>query len=273
MARARNIKPAFFKNEELVELPFDTRLLFIGLWTLADRDGKLENRPKRIKMEVFPGDNIEVGRCLDELAEAGFLDRYELNGSRVIKILNFVKHQNPHHKEKLSELPDKPEKKAKPKEKQQSLDKPGADPGQDLGKDAPNTEPTVLIPESPNLNPESLILNPEPPTTEAEDGWGEIPKSLQTKEFKATWSNYKAWVLSKQGNWSDITGMLILKDCIASGLEKSIADLELTMKTARNVGKIFDSDREKRYKPAQEGGKSALRLSIERGRQAGSESK
>ena len=31
MARARNIKPGFFTNDELVELPFATRLLFIGL--------------------------------------------------------------------------------------------------------------------------------------------------------------------------------------------------------------------------------------------------
>ena len=54
MARARNIKPAFFKNETLVELPVETRLLFIGLWTLADREGRLEDRPKRIKMEIYP---------------------------------------------------------------------------------------------------------------------------------------------------------------------------------------------------------------------------
>ena len=54
MARARNIKPGFFLNEELVELPFSTRLLFIGLWTLADRDGRMEDKPKRIKMSLFP---------------------------------------------------------------------------------------------------------------------------------------------------------------------------------------------------------------------------
>jgi len=39
MARSRNIKPGFFKNDHLVELPFEYRLLFAGLWTLADREG------------------------------------------------------------------------------------------------------------------------------------------------------------------------------------------------------------------------------------------
>ena len=44
MARARNIKPGFFDNEILGELPALTRLLFIGLWCLAVKalrgDGK-----------------------------------------------------------------------------------------------------------------------------------------------------------------------------------------------------------------------------------------
>ena len=50
MARSRNIKPGFFKNEDLLDLPYEYRLLFVGLWTLADREGYLEDRPKRIRM-------------------------------------------------------------------------------------------------------------------------------------------------------------------------------------------------------------------------------
>ena len=41
MARARNIKPGFFRNADLAELTFEARLLFIGLWTLADSEGRL----------------------------------------------------------------------------------------------------------------------------------------------------------------------------------------------------------------------------------------
>ncbi len=51
--RARGIKPAFFKNEELAELGTVAQLLFIGLWCLADREGRLEDRPKRIGAEVM----------------------------------------------------------------------------------------------------------------------------------------------------------------------------------------------------------------------------
>lgn len=106
MARARNIKPAFFLNDDLVELPFEYRLLFIGLWTLADREGRLEDRPKRIKMGVFPADNVDVDAGLSELQKYNFIQRYEINGEKLVQILNFAKHQNPHHTEKGSELPD-----------------------------------------------------------------------------------------------------------------------------------------------------------------------
>lgn len=108
MARARNIKPGFFANEDLVELPFAVRLLFIGLWTLADREGRLEDRPKRIKMALFPADDINVDAALNDLARAGFLTRYEVDGSACIQVEQFVKHQNPHHMEAPSVLPPKP---------------------------------------------------------------------------------------------------------------------------------------------------------------------
>lgn len=108
MARSRNIKPGFFKNEFLAEIPFESRLLFIGLWTLADREGRLEDRPKRIKVEVFPFDDCDVDLMLTQLQANGFLRRYEVDGQKIISIHNFVKHQDPHYKEKASELPPAP---------------------------------------------------------------------------------------------------------------------------------------------------------------------
>ena len=105
MARARNIKPGFFCNDGLVELPFEVRLLFIGLWTLADREGRLEDRPKRIRMEIFPGDDVNVDQALGMLAKAGFIVRYEVEERRYIEVLNFAKHQNPHPREAASTIP------------------------------------------------------------------------------------------------------------------------------------------------------------------------
>lgn len=105
MSRARNIKPGFFKNDILAELPFEYRILFQGLWCEADREGRLEDRPKRIKAEVFPYDDVDVDSGLNALQLAGFITRYAVGKSQYIQVLEFKKHQNPHCKEAASTIP------------------------------------------------------------------------------------------------------------------------------------------------------------------------
>jgi hypothetical protein len=56
--RIRSIKPEFMKNEQVAELTHRQRLLFIGLWMLADKNGCLKCAPRRIKAELFPFDDI-----------------------------------------------------------------------------------------------------------------------------------------------------------------------------------------------------------------------
>ncbi len=104
MARTRLLKPGFFKNELLAELPFEGRLLFQGLWILADREGRLEDRPLRIKAEVFPFDTVKVDDLLAGLAERGFILRYRVEAVAVIQVVKFSEHQTPHPRESLSVL-------------------------------------------------------------------------------------------------------------------------------------------------------------------------
>ena len=139
MSRARNIKPGFFTNDDLVELPFEVRLLFIGLWTIADRAGRLIDRPKKIKMEIFPGDDVDCHASLSLLQAKGFLKRYEIQGIGYIQITNWHKHQNPHIKETPSVIPAENES------------------APDIPVQAPEIpERSVLIPDSLNLIPDSL---------------------------------------------------------------------------------------------------------------------
>ena len=107
MARARNIKPSLFKNEVLgVADPLLT-ILFTSLWCLADKRGRLEDRPLRIKAETFPyREGIDINGYLTELSRLEFIHRYVVDGLAIIQIINFEKHQNPHHTEKESELQD-----------------------------------------------------------------------------------------------------------------------------------------------------------------------
>ena len=105
MARSRNIKPGFFKNDILAEIEPLGRILFAGLWTIADREGRLKNRPKRIKAEVLPYDDCDIEKLLQDLEDGGFIQTYEFAECKYIQILNFLKHQNPHKNESPSEIP------------------------------------------------------------------------------------------------------------------------------------------------------------------------
>jgi len=106
MSRTRLLKPGFFRNERLCELSHTTRLLFAGLWGLADREGRLEDRPKRIAADVFPYEPaLDVEAMLDALAAAGFLVRYAVADAHYIAIPTFGAHQNPHLREAPSTIP------------------------------------------------------------------------------------------------------------------------------------------------------------------------
>lgn len=166
MARARNIKPGFFTNDELVELPFSTRLLFIGLWTIADREGRMVDRPKKIKMEIFPADDVDCDQALAQLADSGFITRYQADGVKVVEIVNFAKHQAPHSTEKDSLLPDA-EGFYTVNERNKNSGVTGKFTRSKAGDTKPNVNPPLdnvtpqsnnaLIPDSPILNPDSLI--------------------------------------------------------------------------------------------------------------------
>lgn len=161
MARSRNIKPGFYKNEDLAECSIWARFIFPGLWMLADRDGVLEDRPKRIKGELLPFDTVDVEPLLVELVTRKFIERIEFEGTRLIRIINFAKHQNPHYSEKPSGL--------MPANFQESGgDDGGNDPGNDpdKGGGSPNSSgddgalkrgQNGLIPDSLLLIPDSLI--------------------------------------------------------------------------------------------------------------------
>lgn len=105
MARARLLKPEFFVHEELGLLEPLARLLFAGLWTLADREGRLEDRPARIKIQVLPWDNCDVDGLLGKLYSVGSITRYEVEGKRFIEIPSFLTYQKPHQRELVSTIP------------------------------------------------------------------------------------------------------------------------------------------------------------------------
>ena len=98
--RARNIKPGFFVSDQVAENSYEGRLLFIGLWLMADCNGNLENRPRKMKAIIFPFDNIEIEPLLINLDKSGLIRTYTVQGQSYINIPKFLKHQTPHKNER-----------------------------------------------------------------------------------------------------------------------------------------------------------------------------
>jgi hypothetical protein len=186
MARSRNIKPGFFTNEDLVELDFATRLLFAGLWTVADKEGRLQDRPKKIKIDVFPADNLDIDAMLTMLHDSNFIVRYEVNGAKFIQISNWSKHQNPHHTEKASEIPG-PNGDVTVKERLEPEDTPGIDGGNPA--DSVFLIPDSRFPVADSLIPDSSkeTLSGPPP---AED---KPPKAKTPKAEKPPAPTNEVW--------------------------------------------------------------------------------
>lgn len=141
--RKRDIRPGFFRNEDLFELEQATglpiRVAFAGLWCAADREGRFLWKPLKLKRDILPYDALDFATVLAALASCGFIVRYEKAGVAYGWIPTFHRHQHPHPKESTSQLPEPPA----------LTDKviPGVDPGSTLGR-------TQVIPRvDPRLTP------------------------------------------------------------------------------------------------------------------------
>lgn len=103
MARIRTIKPEFFTSEDICALPPLTRLLYISLWCEADKEGRLEWKPRTWKLRYFPVDDIDIDASARELVASGLVVRY---GDAFAYIPTFSKHQHINPRESASCLPD-----------------------------------------------------------------------------------------------------------------------------------------------------------------------
>jgi len=167
MARARNIKPSLFDNDELAENDPLGRLLFIGMWTIADFKGDFVWREKRIKAKLLPYDNCDIKKLAINLDQSGFIRFYSDGDEIYCTVLTFTDHQNPHKNERLkgSDIP------AYSEEMRQAVDlkrltinhdKSGLEPEHSTSDRA---DSLILIPDSLILNPDTL--NAKSPTAQS----------------------------------------------------------------------------------------------------------
>jgi hypothetical protein len=161
--RARSLKPSLFKNELLGAADPLLTVLFAGLWCEADREGRLEDRPARIRAEVFPyRGNLDIDTHLQWLHLNAFIRRYEAKGLKIIQILKFTEHQRPHKNEVESVLPTLDQASTTKVRRTSNQGRKSAQPNtQALRSDSGLLTPSSLTPDSGLLTPDCMILPSE----------------------------------------------------------------------------------------------------------------
>ncbi|WNO28426.1 hypothetical protein SEA_PSONYX_124 [Corynebacterium phage PSonyx] len=112
MARIRTIKPEFWRSPDIMELNFFQRLLYIGLWNLADDEGRGKFDPASIAADLFltefslspHGTITEVSNAFSEYSKRGMITIYEVKKRQFFQILNWADHQKP-NRPSASKLP------------------------------------------------------------------------------------------------------------------------------------------------------------------------
>lgn len=99
--RIRSIKPEFYRSADISSLDWETRFLFIALWSYVDDNGVGVDKLSNITADLF-ADDLEreasetfarVSRGLQKLSEAKRIVRYEAAGKSFLYIVNWLKHQ------------------------------------------------------------------------------------------------------------------------------------------------------------------------------------
>jgi hypothetical protein len=150
--RTRLLRPGFFENEDLAALPPHARLLFAGLWLMADRAGRLKDRPPVIRATIFPFEpSVDVDLLLGVLHRGGFVLRYR-GAKRVkcVQVVNFALHQYPHKREPLTTLPAPRKSPGRARKNPgRAEEKPGPSPvdtNTDTNTDKPASPPVFVPP-------------------------------------------------------------------------------------------------------------------------------
>lgn len=98
MANRRMINSGVWCDEKFLTFDDVTRLVWFGIITTADDQGRLQDNPLLIKAQLFPADRKSaslISKSLDRLTDAGMITRYEKDGKSLVQIVNWWEHQSP----------------------------------------------------------------------------------------------------------------------------------------------------------------------------------
>lgn len=102
----RQLNYAPLHDEDVVTMSLPARFVWAYLPCLADREGRLDDKPLSIKLNIMVNDDVDMDKILDELAERRHIIRYSIDNKKYIEIRNFARYQRIHPNEAVSRIPN-----------------------------------------------------------------------------------------------------------------------------------------------------------------------
>ena len=110
MPRIRTVKPQLAKHELLFDAEIETglplRFAWAMLFTVCDREGRFHWRPRELKTDILPYDELDFSRVLDAWLTRGLLVKYRVGDEWYGHIPTWRRHQVINNRESASQLPD-----------------------------------------------------------------------------------------------------------------------------------------------------------------------
>lgn len=97
MARKRMIDPKIWSSEDFSEMSYFSRLVWIGLFSNADDEGRGKANYAYIKSQIFPFDEDlsikKIEASLKEIEKSMSIEFYQVDGKRYYQLLNWERFQ------------------------------------------------------------------------------------------------------------------------------------------------------------------------------------
>lgn len=105
MPRIRTVKPEFWGDEKMAPMDPVTRLVFLGLISMADDLGRLLDSVKQVDAFIFPATDHSAREALANLSRTGRIQRGKTaSGQDIIQLVNW-RHQKVDHPNLKAALP------------------------------------------------------------------------------------------------------------------------------------------------------------------------
>lgn len=186
MPRIRTIKPEICSDEKLASVSRESRLTFVLSITQADDDGLLAGNTRQLLAALYPLDDgvtpsmVELWRR--ELVQAGlWTQRYTLQGSSVVQITNWDRHQRIDKKGKSIILPTLAEHSRESRESVASVSR----------SDPHTPDPHTPIPPTPDRGVNTRKTLSDDPFSQI---WATYPRRAGSNPRKAAYTAFYARV-------------------------------------------------------------------------------